>query len=161
MSAELINTLKSENVEILNSMLEGLRTTLRGFCDPEVNITDEQQSLIQGFFKQTPEMTELFRIWHYQQEHKIPRLDLLVLNVLQYVIQASKDVAEETYMVGSNVCRTITRDCMKYIFRNVSSSDNIPLVQATLGLMNAVTSYSISANSDFYHSFNFGMKVCF
>ncbi|KAJ3412602.1 nucleolar pre-ribosomal-associated protein 1 [Chytridiales sp. JEL 0842] len=154
---EFLQGLSSENVEVMFKVLTrfsySLKRLVTGVVDYEVSPETE---LIKAYVKHSPEFVELIRVWHYQQENEITRLESVALDVLAYAITATRLIGSRS--VGTAVVRSIMRGNMKPVYRNLSSRKHT-LMQSTLRLLVALATQSSSTTKELFDTFNFTLKA--
>ncbi|KAJ3092571.1 hypothetical protein HK102_005609 [Quaeritorhiza haematococci] len=179
--------LSSSNVELITQVLEQfsqtLKRILRGDVDYEVS---DEADLLHAYLARSAESecNDLFQVWSFQQEHRIKgRLETLVLDTFSLLISTSKysitcfssaatSSAFPPAGPSANAAATITtlkttivavirnimRSHMKPVYRNLSSG-SLHVVQATLRLLIAMSSFSTSTTKELFDTFNFNLKV--
>ncbi|KAI9013201.1 ribosome 60S biogenesis N-terminal-domain-containing protein [Gaertneriomyces semiglobifer] len=152
----LFGVLSSDNVESLLSGLTSFNYSLTRLVhgDVDYEISDEA-SLLKRYLNDSPECAELQRIWTFQQEHQVVRLQNLIVDVLARVITGSALV--EARNVGASLSRSIIRNNLPVLYRNISSGAP-PLIQASLRLLTAMATISQSVCKELASTFNFTMK---
>ena len=77
------------------------------------------------------------------------------MDSLAYIIKASRFTGLRS--MGSALARTVIRDHMRSIYRNLSSSKH-SLVQSTLRLLISIARHSVGTCRDLQETFNFAFK---
>ncbi|KAJ3233921.1 nucleolar pre-ribosomal-associated protein 1 [Chytriomyces hyalinus] len=156
-SSELATILASDNVEVLIAGFirfnYALKRLVRHAVDHEVS---DESSLVRNYVKTSPETPELIRIWQFQQKHNIPRLDVLVLDAIGYILLASRMINARS--TGTHLARTMIRNHMKPIYKALSSKKHA-LMQAACRVLSALVIQSSSCTRELFESFNFTMKA--
>ncbi|KND03819.1 uncharacterized protein SPPG_01275 [Spizellomyces punctatus DAOM BR117] len=154
---ELVAALNSDNVETLFSGLSRFNRSLSRLinedADPQVSV---EADLLKSYIKGSPECAELFRLWEFQQANQIDRIAPVLLDVIAHMILSSKLI--EMWSTGSAASRSIIRDWMKPIYRNLSSGKR-PLIQSTLRLLIAVAGFNSATAKELHETFNFTMQA--
>ncbi|TPX77778.1 hypothetical protein CcCBS67573_g00932 [Chytriomyces confervae] len=156
-SSELATILASDNVEVLIAGFirfnYALKRLVRHAVDHEVS---DESSLVRNYLKTSPETPELIRIWQFQQKHNVPRLDVLVLDAIGYVLLASRIISARS--TGTHLARTMIRNHMKPLYKALSSKKHA-LMQAACRVLSALVIQSSSCTRELFESFNFTMKA--
>ncbi|KAJ3124397.1 hypothetical protein HK098_001168 [Nowakowskiella sp. JEL0407] len=155
-AAELQTALASENIEVIYNALYIFGQVnfriMRGQSDP---VYSDDAKLLIAFTKLSPNLQEVFKLWHYQQEKNVTRIEIVVVDVLYRIIPATSHC--DLHAVTSSVVRKILRNHMKAVHRNLSS--NRPqLIQSTLRMLIAIVSHSSSSAKELLNVLNLTMK---
>ncbi|KAJ3057559.1 hypothetical protein HK097_000025 [Rhizophlyctis rosea] len=154
---ELITALNSDNIEIIHDGLSRFNRALSRLVRQEVDSeVSGEAELIQDYIKGSPECAELFRVWDYQQNNQIDRLESIIYDVLGHIISALKMAGHRS--VGTAIVRSIIRNHMKPIYRNLSSGKHT-VIQSTLRLLVSMAGHSQSTTRELQETFNFSMKT--
>ncbi|KAI8826758.1 ribosome 60S biogenesis N-terminal-domain-containing protein [Fimicolochytrium jonesii] len=155
--ANLVTALNSDNVETLLSGLTAFDRSLARLVYEEVDSeVSNDAELLKAYLKQSPEATELFRIWSFQQENALDRIGSVIVDVIARIIEGSKLV--ELYPSGLFIARRVVREYMKQLYRGLSSGKN-SMMQSTLRLFVAVARFNPSTSKELVENFNFTMNA--
>ena len=167
MTAGLFSGLSRFNRSLLRLVREEVDSEVSG-----------EAELIQDYIKGSPECAELFRVWEYQQnvcfnhsflprirlftklsyplQNQIDRLESIIYDVLGHIIPVLKMTGHRSF--GTAVVRSILRNNMKPVYRNLSSGKHT-VIQSTLRLLVSMAGHSQSTTRELQETFNFSMKV--
>ncbi|KAI8916775.1 ribosome 60S biogenesis N-terminal-domain-containing protein [Powellomyces hirtus] len=153
----LLDALNSDNVETLHAGLTSFNRSLArlvyGDVDHEIS---PEADLLKAYLKGSPEGAELFRIWTLQQTNQLERIAAVIPDVIARIITGAKLV--QLFPIGSTIARTVIRDHMVAVYRNLSSGKHIT-IQSTLRLLVAVAGLRSSTAKELHDIFNFGLKA--
>ncbi|KAJ3356740.1 nucleolar pre-ribosomal-associated protein 1 [Entophlyctis luteolus] len=155
--AELQTCLSSENVELNYTGLAKLNWRLRRIENRVVDhdVSNESE-FVKSYFKSSPEVTELLRLWQHQQMHDQHRTEIVIVDVIANVLVVSKLVGMKS--VGTNLAKSIIRGHMKPIYKYLSSKKN-SCIQVAAKLLSALSSRSPGCTKELYETFNFTLKA--
>ncbi|KAJ3040726.1 nucleolar pre-ribosomal-associated protein 1 [Rhizophlyctis rosea] len=154
--SDLVAALNSDNVETLFGGLSSFNRALLRLVREEVDAeVSGETELVQDYIKGSPECAELFRIWEFQQNNQIDKLETVIFDVLAHIIPVLKMTGHRSS--GTAIVRNIIRNHMKAIYRNLSSG-KYTVIQSTLRLMVSIAGYTQSTTRELQETFNFTMK---
>jgi hypothetical protein len=107
------------------------------------------------YFKQSPELEEIFSIWNFQISNQVVSLETLILDLLAYSITCSKKIGNRS--IGTAGARRCIREYMATLFRNLTSGKHV-LIQSTLRLLVALVMHGSNTTRELLDHFNFTLK---
>ncbi|KAI8853422.1 hypothetical protein BC829DRAFT_440099 [Chytridium lagenaria] len=138
--AELTDSLKSLNVEVLYAGLKKFEVIMKRLLDETVDreLSDEAL-LMKSYFKMSAECKDILAAWSYQLIHSVTKLECVILDVIHHVIVCTKFLGG-TRSIGTNLVRSIIRNNMSSLYKTMSTQ-------------------SSSTTKELYESFQFTLKV--
>ncbi|KAL1920446.1 uncharacterized protein VTP21DRAFT_823 [Calcarisporiella thermophila] len=153
---ELQEVLNSENVDVLHYGLARFKTQLASTPSLPESATDRNLAIFFEYIESSPECAELFRIWEYQQQNSIQKIEAITVDVIAAVLEHCRSPVAR--MTGLTVIRKIIQRYLKSIYNSLSSG-RVPLCVATFKLLCAIVSHGPLAARELHASFNFGLKA--
>ncbi|KAI8800800.1 ribosome 60S biogenesis N-terminal-domain-containing protein [Cladochytrium replicatum] len=123
------------------------RTAISNSLDSEV---------VKGYLAGSPDANDLFKIWSYQQQYKVARLESVIVDAIARLILAARNIDLRTSSIA--IAKNVVKMHMTAVHRNLSSGRPV-LVQSTLRLLVAIASSSLAVAKELQQSFTFSMKV--
>ncbi|KAG0336694.1 hypothetical protein BG000_006256 [Podila horticola] len=111
---------------------------------------------IYDYVDESPECTQLFKIWEWQQQNAVAKVEVPILEVLSKLIHQCNTALHRAHSM--KLSRTILQNHMTVIYRHLSSG-RPNTVQATLRLLTAMNHVHQITTRELKDDFNFGLKV--
>ncbi|KAG0352848.1 hypothetical protein BG005_007781 [Podila minutissima] len=111
---------------------------------------------IYDYVDESPECTQLFKIWEWQQQNAVAKVEIPILEVLSKLIHQCNTALHRAHSM--KLSRTILQNHMTVIYRHLSSG-RPNTVQATLRLLTAMNHVHQITTRELKDDFNFGLKV--
>jgi hypothetical protein len=151
----------------LNSFLDilGLKR-LRQQLNVRPNSSDPIESaqatrslaVVYEYVEESQECTQLLKIWEWQQQHDVRKIEASIVEVLSKLIHQCNTALHRTHAM--KITRSILQNQgrMTAIYKNLSCG-RLSTVQATLRLLTAMNHVHQSTTRELKDGFNFGLKV--
>ncbi|KAG0099120.1 hypothetical protein BGZ93_009097 [Podila epicladia] len=169
---DIVKALDTTNSELLytGKLLEGLLRVslflrrLRQQLNVRPNSSDPTEAAtatkaltaIYDYVDESPECTQLFKIWEWQQQNAVAKVEVPILEVLSKLIHQCNTALHRAHSM--KLSRTILQNHMTVIYRHLSSG-RPNTVQATLRLLTAMNHVHQITTRELKDDFNFGLKV--
>ncbi|KAI9205645.1 ribosome 60S biogenesis N-terminal-domain-containing protein [Polychytrium aggregatum] len=154
---QLMEFLSSYKNDVLVEGLSAFDTQLQRLVNDEVDIEiSDEADVLRGYLKQSPECSELFSIWKYQQENNVSELEAVIVRAITSIIVLTKRI--EKWGIGTAVVRILLRNHMKPVYRNLSSGKHA-VQHSALKLLLALASHGAGTTKELHEGFNFSLKV--
>ncbi|KAG0202965.1 hypothetical protein BGX28_004598 [Mortierella sp. GBA30] len=159
---ELVKTLSDLKEEPIYLGLKRLKQQL----NVRPNSSDAEESalatkalgVVYAYVEEFPECTHLLKIWEWQHEHDVRRIEASIVEVLSKLIHQCDTALHRT--VAIKLTRSILQNQsrMTCIYKNLSSGRQ-NTVQATLRLLTAMNHVHHTTTRELKDGFNFGLKA--
>ncbi|KAI1320391.1 hypothetical protein EDD11_001194 [Mortierella claussenii] len=115
-------------------------------------------AMVYSYVEESPECTQLFKIWEWQQQNDVRRVEASIIEVLSKLIHQCNTALHRINAI--KITRSILQNQsrMTAIYKNLSSGRQ-STVQATLRLLTAMNHVHHSTTKELKDGFNFGLKV--
>ncbi|KAF8934535.1 hypothetical protein BGZ52_004134 [Haplosporangium bisporale] len=147
-------------LDTTNSELLRLRQQLNvrpNSSDPtEAAAATKALTAIYDYVDESPECTQLFKIWEWQQQNAVAKVEVPILEVLSKLIHQCNTALHRAHSM--KLTRAILQNHMTVIYRHLSSGKP-NTVQATLRLLTAMNHVHQITTRELKDDFNFGLKV--
>jgi len=144
----------------MNLVLRRLRQQLNvrpNSSDPtEAAAATKALTAIYDYVDESPECTQLFKIWEWQQQNAVAKVEVPILEVLSKLIHQCNTALHRAHSM--KLTRTILQNHMTVMYRHLSSG-RPNTVQATLRLLTAMNHVHQITTRELKDDFNFGLKV--
>ncbi|KAF9586448.1 hypothetical protein BGW38_004708 [Lunasporangiospora selenospora] len=159
-SKDIVKALDTTHVDLLSTGLKRLRQQL----NVRPNSKDPQESAlatkclatIYAYVEESPECTQLFKIWEWQQQNAVAKVEVPILEVLSKLIHQCNTALHRSNAI--KLTRSILQNHMTVIYRHLSSG-RPNTVHATLRLLAAMNHVHHTTTRELKDEFNFGLKV--
>ncbi|KAF9159695.1 hypothetical protein DFQ26_006281 [Actinomortierella ambigua] len=157
---EIEKSLDSLNADTLSVALKRLRRQL----NLRPNASDHTESAqatkalapIYNYVEESPECTQLFKIWEWQQQHAVTKIEILILEVLAKLIHQCNTALHRNFSI--KITRHIFQHQMTVLYRHLSSGRQ-SAIQATLRLLTAMNYVHHTTTKEIKEGFNFALKA--
>ncbi|KAK3825715.1 MAG: ribosome 60S biogenesis N-terminal-domain-containing protein, partial [Benniella sp.] len=139
---------------------------LRQQLNVRPNSTDPTESaqatrslaVVYEYVEESPECTQLLKIWEWQQQHDVRKIEASIVEVLSKLIHQCNTALHRTHAM--KITRSILQNQgrMTAIYKNLSCG-RLNTVQATLRLLTAMNHVHQSTTRELKDGFNFGLKA--
>ncbi|KAG0267366.1 hypothetical protein BG011_006783 [Mortierella polycephala] len=127
--------------------------------DPiESALATKSLAVVYAYVEESPECTQLFKIWEWQQEHDVKRIEVSIIEVFSKLIHQCNTALHRTHAIKLTRAILQNQSRMTNIYKNLSSGRQ-NTVQATLRLLTAMNHVHHSTTKELKDGFNFGLKV--
>ncbi|KAF9918456.1 hypothetical protein BX616_008676 [Lobosporangium transversale] len=115
-------------------------------------------AVVYAYVEEFSECTQLFKIWEWQQQHDVRKIEASIVEVFSKLIHQCNTALYRTYAI--KITRSILQNQsrMTAIYKNLSSGRQ-NTVQATLRLLTAMNHVHHSTTKELKDGFNFGLKA--
>lgn len=125
--------------------------------DPtESALATKALAVIYAYVEESPECTQLFKIWEWQQQNAVAKIEVLIVEVLSKLIHQCNTALHR--LNAMKITRTILQNHLAVIYRHLSSGRQ-NTVQATLRLLTAMNHVHQQTTKEIKDEFNFGLKA--
>ncbi|KAF9361204.1 hypothetical protein BGX26_005028 [Mortierella sp. AD094] len=114
--------------------------------------------VVYAYVEESPECTQLLKIWEWQQQNDIRRIEASIVEVLSKLIHQCNTALHRTHAIKLTRSILQNQSRMTTIYKNLSSGRQ-NTVQATLRLLTAMNHVHHSTTRELKDGFNFGLKV--
>jgi hypothetical protein len=114
--------------------------------------------IVYDYVDESPECTELLRVWEWQQQHDVRKIEASIVEVLSKLIHQCNTALHRTHAIKLTRSILQNQSRMTSIYKNLSSGRQ-NTVQATLRLLTAMNHVHPSTTRELKDGFNFGLKV--
>ncbi|KAF9415620.1 hypothetical protein BGZ94_010452 [Podila epigama] len=157
---DIVKALDSNNQELLYTTLRRLRQQLNvrpNSSDPvEAAAATRALTVIYDYVEESPECPQLFKIWEWQQQNAVTKVEVPILEVLSKLIHQCNTPLYRAHSM--KLTRTILQNHMTVIYRHLSSG-RPNTIQATLRLLTAMNHVHHITTRELKDDFNFGLKA--
>ncbi|KAF9973119.1 hypothetical protein BGZ73_003652 [Actinomortierella ambigua] len=157
---EIVKALESLNADTLSVALKRLRRQLNlrpNSSDPaESAQATKALAPIYSYVEESPECTQLFKIWEWQQQHAVGKVEILILEVFAKLIHQCNTALHRNFSI--KITRHIFQHQMTVLYRHLSSGRQTA-IQATLRLLTAMNYVHHSTTKEIKDGFNFALKA--
>ncbi|KAF9438011.1 hypothetical protein BGZ76_010215 [Entomortierella beljakovae] len=115
-------------------------------------------SIVYAYVEESPEFTQLFKIWEWQQQHDVRRIESLLVEVFSKLIYQCNTALHRPHAIKLTRSILQNQGRMTTIYKNLSSGRQ-NTVQATLRLLTAMNHVHYTTTRELKDGFNFGLKV--
>ncbi|KAF9403252.1 hypothetical protein BGX21_005853 [Mortierella sp. AD011] len=149
----------------LNQINLGLKR-LRQQLNVRPNSSDPNESaqaikslnVVYAYVEESPECTQLLKIWEWQQQNDVRRIEASIVEVLSKLIHQCNTALHRTHAIKLTRSILQNQSRMTTIYKNLSSGRQ-NTVQATLRLLTAMNHVHHSTTRELKDGFNFGLKA--
>ncbi|KAF9959948.1 hypothetical protein BGZ65_012938 [Modicella reniformis] len=115
-------------------------------------------AVVYAYIEESPECTQLFKIWEWQQQHDVRKIEASIVEVLSKLIHQCNTALHRTHAM--KITRSIlqNQNHMTIIYNNLSSGRQ-SVVQATLRLLTAMNHVHQLTTRELKDVFNLGLKA--
>ncbi|KAG0049349.1 hypothetical protein BGZ83_005861 [Gryganskiella cystojenkinii] len=155
---DIVKALDTTNAELL--YLGTLRNQLNvrpNSGDPtESALATKALAVIYAYVEESPDCTQLFKIWEWQQQNAVTKIEVLIVEVLSKLIHQCNTALHR--LNAMKITRTILQNHLTVVYRHLSSGRQ-NTVQATLRLLTAMNHVHHQTTKEIKDEFNFGLKA--
>ncbi|KAF9959147.1 hypothetical protein BGZ72_010277 [Mortierella alpina] len=159
---ELVRALSDLKEEPIYLGLKRLRQQLNvrpNSSDPvESALATKSLAVVYAYVEEFPECTQLLKIWEWQHEHDVKRVEASVVEVLSKLIHQCNTALHRTFAIKLTRAILQNQSRMTCIYKNLSSGRQ-NTVQATLRLLTAMNHVHHTTTKELKDGFNFGLKA--
>ncbi|KAG0343372.1 hypothetical protein BG004_005354, partial [Podila humilis] len=156
---DIVQALDSQNSELLfkgRTLRQQLNVRPNSSDPVEAAAATRALTAIYDYVDESPECTQLFKIWEWQQQNAVAKIEIPILEVLSKLIHQCNTALHRPHSM--KITRTILQNHMTVIYRHLSSG-RPNTVQATLRLLTAMNHVHAITTRELKDEFNFGLKV--
>ncbi|KAG0230650.1 hypothetical protein BGW41_002440 [Actinomortierella wolfii] len=157
---EIAKALDALNADNLSVALKRLRRQLNvrpNSSDPaESAQANKALAPIFSYIEESPECMQLFRIWEWQQQHAVGKIEIVILEVFAKLIHQCNTALHRNFSI--KITRHIFQHQMTALYRHLSSGRQ-NAVQATLRLLTAMNYVHHTTTKEIKDGFNFSLKA--
>ncbi|KAG9324490.1 hypothetical protein KVV02_006084 [Mortierella alpina] len=159
---ELVKALSDLKEEPIYIGLKRLRQQLNvrpNSSDPvESALATKSLAVVYAYVEEFPECTQLLKIWEWQHEHDVKRIEASIVEVLSKLIHQCNTALHRTFAIKLTRAILQNQSRMTCIYKNLSSGRQ-NTVQATLRLLTAMNHVHHTTTKELKDGFNFGLKA--
>lgn len=115
-------------------------------------------AVVYAYVEEFPECTQLLKIWEWQHEHDVKRIEASIVEVLSKLIHQCNTALHRTFAIKLTRAILQNQSRMTCIYKNLSSGRQ-NIVQATLRLLTAMNHVHHTTTKELKDGFNFGLKA--
>ncbi|KAF9968574.1 hypothetical protein BGZ70_002099 [Mortierella alpina] len=159
---ELVKALSDLKEEPIYIGLKRLRQQLNvrpNSSDPvESALATKSLAVVYAYVEEFPECTQLLKIWEWQHEHDVKRVEASIVEVLSKLIHQCNTALHRSFAIKLTRSILQNQSRMTCIYKNLSSGRQ-NTVQATLRLLTAMNHVHHTTTKELKDGFNFGLKA--
>ncbi|KAF9207962.1 hypothetical protein BGZ49_010158 [Haplosporangium sp. Z 27] len=114
--------------------------------------------VVYAYVEESPDCTQLFKVWEWQQQNDVRRIESSIVEVLSKLIHQCNTALHRANAIKLTRSILQSQGRMTTIYKNLSSGRQ-NTVQATLRLLTAMNNVHHSTTRELKDGFNFGLKV--
>ncbi|KAF9365845.1 hypothetical protein BGX34_008056 [Mortierella sp. NVP85] len=154
-----ISDLKEEPIYVGLKRLRQQLNVRPNSTDPTESVQATRSlAVVYEYVEESPECTQLMKIWEWQQQHDVRKIEASIIEVLSKLIHQCNTALHRTHAM--KITRSILQNQgrMTAIYKNLSCG-RLNTVQATLRLLTAMNHVHQSTTRELKDGFNFGLKA--
>ncbi|CAO3573240.1 unnamed protein product [Mortierella alpina] len=159
---ELVKALSDLKEEPIYLGLKRLRQQLNvrpNSSDPvESALATKSLAVVYAYVEEFPECSQLLKIWEWQHEHDVKRVEASIVEVLSKLIHQCNTALHRSFAIKLTRSILQNQSRMTCIYKNLSSGRQ-NTVQATLRLLTAMNHVHHTTTKELKDGFNFGLKA--
>ncbi|KAF9574547.1 hypothetical protein EC968_006159 [Mortierella alpina] len=159
---ELVKALSDLKEEPIYIGLKRLRQQLNvrpNSSDPvESALATKSLAVVYAYVEELPDCSQLLKIWEWQHEHDVKRIEASIVEVLSKLIHQCNTALHRTFAIKLTRAILQSQSRMTCIYKNLSSGRQ-NTVQATLRLLTAMNHVHHTTTKEIKDGFNFGLKA--
>ncbi|KAF8937027.1 hypothetical protein BGZ58_003361 [Dissophora ornata] len=165
-SSNIVDNLNTDEIALwLGSIPAGLKR-LRQQLNVRPNSSDPSESaqatkslgVVYAYVEESPECTELLKIWEWQQQHDLRRIEAPIVEVLSKLIHQCNTALHRGHAIKLTRSILQNQGRMTVVYKNLSSGRQ-NTVQATLRLLTAMNHVHHTTTRELKDGFNFSLKI--
>ncbi|KAI8602359.1 ribosome 60S biogenesis N-terminal-domain-containing protein, partial [Dissophora ornata] len=114
--------------------------------------------VVYAYVEESPECTELLKIWEWQQQHDLRRIEAPIVEVLSKLIHQCNTALHRGHAIKLTRSILQNQGRMTVVYKNLSSGRQ-NTVQATLRLLTAMNHVHHTTTRELKDGFNFSLKI--
>ncbi|KAG0220462.1 ribosome 60S biogenesis N-terminal-domain-containing protein [Mortierella sp. GBAus27b] len=115
-------------------------------------------AVVYAYVEESPECTQLLKIWEWQQQHDVRKIEASIVEVLSKLIHQCNTALHRTHAMKITRAILQNQSRMTAIYKNLSCGRQ-NTIQATLRLLTAMNHVHQSTTRELKDGFNFGLKA--
>ncbi|KAF9187447.1 hypothetical protein BGZ51_001294 [Haplosporangium sp. Z 767] len=124
----------------------------------ESALATKSLAVVYAYVEESPECTQLFKIWEWQQEYDVKRIEVSIIEVFSKLIHQCNTALHRTHAIKLTRAILQNQSRMTSVYKNLSSGRQ-NTVQVTLRLLTAMNHVHHSTTKELKDGFNFGLKA--